>query len=84
MDVKNAFLDGYIIDKVYVQQPLSFEDNLYPNHAFKLQKALYGLKQAPKAWYERLNKFFLLKNALEEERLIPYFILRKKEKKFYL
>ena len=48
MDVKSAFLNGYIMEEVYVQQPPNFEDNLYPNHVFKLQKALYGLKQAPK------------------------------------
>ena len=49
MDVKSAFLNGFIMEEVYVQQPPSFEDNLYPNHVFKLQKALYGLKQALRA-----------------------------------
>ena len=49
MDAKSAFLNGYIINEVYVEQPSGFEDNLYPNHIFKLQKALYGLKQAPRA-----------------------------------
>ena len=49
MDVKSAFLNNYIIKEVYVQQPPSFEDNLYPNHVFKLQKALYGLEQALRA-----------------------------------
>ena len=49
MDMKSSFLNGYIVEEVYVQQPSSFEDNLYPNHVFKLQKALYGLNQALKA-----------------------------------
>ena len=44
MDVKGAFLISYIMDKVYAQQPPSFENNIYPNHVFKFQKALYGLK----------------------------------------
>ena len=44
MDVKNAFLNGYIMEEVYVQQPPNFEYNLYPNHVFKLEKVLYGLK----------------------------------------
>ena len=74
MDVKSAFLNGYIIEEVYVQQHLGFEDNVYPNHVCKLQKALYGLKQAPKAWYEHLSKFFIQK----------HFSLKKKEKRFYL
>ena len=59
MDVKSAFLNGYIEEEVYVKQSPSFEDHKYPNHVFKLNKALYGLKQAPKAWYERLSSFLL-------------------------
>ncbi|KAA0065523.1 gag-pol polyprotein [Cucumis melo var. makuwa] len=41
MDVKSAFLNGYLNEEVYVAQ-----------HVYKLNKALYGLKQAPRAWYE--------------------------------
>jgi len=59
MDVKSAFLNGYINEEVYVDQPPGFEDHQYPNHVFKLKKALYGLKQAPRKWYERLNNFLL-------------------------
>ena len=54
MDVKSAFLNGFIQKEVYVEQPPGFEDFEKPNHVYKLQKALYGLKQAPGAWYERL------------------------------
>ena len=61
MDVKNAFLNGFLNEEVYVSQPPSFEDHLYPNHVFKLKKALYGLKQAPRWWYERLSNFLLSK-----------------------
>ena len=61
MDVKSAFLNGHIMEVVYVQQPLGFEDNLYPNHVFKLQKALYGLKQTHRTWYKRLSKFLIEK-----------------------
>ena len=44
MDVKIAFLNGFIQEEVYVEQPLGFEDFEKPNHVYKLQKALYGLK----------------------------------------
>ena len=61
MDVKSAFLNGYIDEEVYVKQPPGFEDTSCPEHVFKLKKALYGLKQAPRAWYERLSSFLVSK-----------------------
>jgi len=64
MDVKSAFLNGYINELVYVEQPPSFEDDKYPNHVYKLKKALYGLKQVPRAWYERLRDFLLSKEFI--------------------
>jgi hypothetical protein len=48
MDVKSAFLNEPIKEKVYVEQPPSFKDSEYPNDVYKLSKALYGLKQAPR------------------------------------
>jgi hypothetical protein len=59
MDVKSAFLNGYISEEVYVNQPPGFENSNCPEHVFKLKKSLYSLKQAPRAWYERLNNFLL-------------------------
>ncbi|GJR41185.1 retrovirus-related pol polyprotein from transposon TNT 1-94 [Tanacetum coccineum] len=53
MDVKSAFLNGFINEEVYVAQPPGFID------FEKLKKALYGLKQAPKAWYDRLKAFLI-------------------------
>ncbi|KAK8508672.1 hypothetical protein V6N13_116185 [Hibiscus sabdariffa] len=61
MDVKSAFLNGFISEEVYVEQPPGFEDPKFSNHVFKLSKALYGLKQAPRAWYERLSTFLVEK-----------------------
>ncbi|GJX70388.1 retrovirus-related pol polyprotein from transposon TNT 1-94 [Tanacetum coccineum] len=59
MDVKMAFLNGILREKVYVSQPNRFVDQDNPNHVHKLKKALYGLKQAPRAWYDLLSKFLL-------------------------
>ncbi|GJY23126.1 retrovirus-related pol polyprotein from transposon TNT 1-94 [Tanacetum coccineum] len=59
MDVKIAFLNGFINEEMYVAQPPGFVDFEKPNHAFKLKKALSDLKQAPKAWYDRLKSFLL-------------------------
>ena len=59
MDVKSAFLNGYLHEEVYLEQPKGFIDPSFPDHVYKLKKALYGLKQAPKAWYERLTKLLI-------------------------
>ena len=44
MDVKSAFINGYIEEKVYVRQLPRFEDHTLPNHVFKIKKAMYGSK----------------------------------------
>ena len=77
MDVKSAFLNDFIMEEIYVQQPPGFEDKLYLDHVFKLQKALYGLKQAPRAWYERLSKFLIQKGFRRGKVDITLFIKEK-------
>ncbi|WVZ70630.1 hypothetical protein U9M48_019278 [Paspalum notatum var. saurae] len=59
MDVKSAFLNGFIEEEVCVRQPPGFESARFPDWVYKLRKALYGLKQAPRAWYARLKSFLL-------------------------
>ena len=59
MDVKSAFLNGLIEEKVYMDQPPGFMDYKYPNHVYRLKKALYDLKQAPRSWYDRLSRFLI-------------------------
>jgi hypothetical protein len=59
IDVKSAFLNGPIKKEVYVEQPLDFEDEEFPNHVYKFHKALYGFKQAPRTWYECLRDFLI-------------------------
>ncbi|WVZ84823.1 hypothetical protein U9M48_031810 [Paspalum notatum var. saurae] len=61
MDVKSAFLNGYINELVYVEQPPGFEDPSNPDHVYRLSKAPYGLKQASRAWYARLRDFLIEK-----------------------
>nr|GEV24455.1 copia protein [Tanacetum cinerariifolium] len=56
MDVKSAFLNGFINEEVYVAQPPRFIDFEKPNHVYKLKKSLYGLKQAPKACRIQTNE----------------------------
>jgi hypothetical protein len=55
MDVKSAFLNGFLEEEVYVKQPPGFESAEFPHRVYRLREALYGLKQAPRAWYGRLR-----------------------------
>ena len=81
MDVKSAFLNGYINEEVYVEQPPGFEDDKKPNHVYKLKKALYGLKKAPRAWYERLRDFLLSKGFMMD-KVTPLFSPRRLAKTY--
>ena len=81
MDVKSAFLNGFLNEKVYVEQPPGFENPHFPNHVFKLSKALYGLKQALRAWYERLSKF-LLENGFSRGNVDTTLFIKVKELTF--
>ncbi|GJY04347.1 retrovirus-related pol polyprotein from transposon TNT 1-94 [Tanacetum coccineum] len=64
MDVKSAFLNGFINKEVYVAQPPDFIDFEKPNYVYKLKKVLYGLKQAPKA---KRSMKMILKKEMEFE-----------------
>ncbi|KAK0572540.1 hypothetical protein LWI29_033180 [Acer saccharum] len=64
IDVNSAFLNGFLQEEVFVEQPKGFVDAYHPNHVYRLKKALYGLKQAPRAWYKRLTQFLVDNNYL--------------------
>nr|GFB13566.1 ribonuclease H-like domain-containing protein [Tanacetum cinerariifolium] len=51
LDVKNAFLNGYLSETIRMQQPLGFRNSQHPDYVCVLQRSLYGLKQAPRAWF---------------------------------
>ena len=56
---KIAFLNGYLNEEVFVEQPKGFEDPHFPDHVLRLKKALYALKQALRIWYDRLTHYLL-------------------------
>ncbi|GJX71935.1 retrovirus-related pol polyprotein from transposon TNT 1-94 [Tanacetum coccineum] len=49
MDVKMAFLNGPLVEEVYVVESDGFVDPDHPEKVYRLRKALYGLKQALRA-----------------------------------
>jgi len=51
LDVKSAFLNGFLQEEIYVEQPEGFVAEGQEDKVYLLKKALYGLKQAPRAWY---------------------------------
>ncbi|KAL8089642.1 hypothetical protein AgCh_039213 [Apium graveolens] len=56
LDVKSAFLNGILLEEVYVSQPEGFEKKGEEHKVYRLFKALYGLRQAPRAWNTRLDE----------------------------
>ncbi|GJU03496.1 retrotransposon protein, putative, ty1-copia subclass [Tanacetum coccineum] len=50
MDVKAAFLNGYLSKQVYMEQPEGFLNPKYPKSVCKLKRFIYGLKQASRQW----------------------------------
>lgn len=58
LDVKLAFLQGELLEEVYVDQPKGYELENAENKVYKLHKALYGLKQSPRAWFSKIDSYF--------------------------
>ncbi|GJU94803.1 retrotransposon protein, putative, ty1-copia subclass [Tanacetum coccineum] len=56
MDVKTAFLNGYLNEDIYMVQPEGFVDPNHPRKVCKLQRSIYGLKQASRSWNKRFDE----------------------------
>ncbi|KAG8481669.1 hypothetical protein CXB51_026598 [Gossypium anomalum] len=78
LDVKSAFLNGFLEEEIYIDQPQGFVVSGKEQMVYKLKKALYGLKQAPRAWYTRIDSYLL---SLGFERSIsePTLYVKKKQ-----
>lgn len=77
LDVKNAFLHGFLKEEVFMEQPPGFINEDLPNHVCKLNRSLYGLKQAPRAWFDRLSQCLLHLGFFCGKADSSLFILRK-------
>ena len=69
MDVKTAFLNGNLLEDVYMTQPEGFVTPGNADKVCKLQRSIYGLKQASRSWNlcfdSAIKKFGFIKNEDE-------------------
>ncbi|GJR43970.1 zinc finger, CCHC-type containing protein [Tanacetum coccineum] len=56
MDVKTAFLNGYLDEDIYMVQPEGFVDPNHHRKVCKLQRSIYCLKQASRSWNKRFDE----------------------------
>ena len=62
MDVKTAFLNGFLKEELYMMQPEGFVDPKGANKVCKLQRSIYGLVQASRSWnihFDELIKAYI-------------------------
>jgi hypothetical protein len=54
MDVKTAFLHGWLDEEIFMRPPPGFR--IPKGKVLRLKKSLYGLKQSPRQWYAKLRQ----------------------------
>ena len=68
MDVKTAFLNGYIEEDIFMEQPEGYESE-ESSKVCKFHRSIYGLKQASKSWNhhfdEAIRSYDFIKNEDE-------------------
>nr|GEW62927.1 retrotransposon protein, putative, Ty1-copia subclass [Tanacetum cinerariifolium] len=55
MDVKTAFLNGYLNEEVYMEQPEGFVNQKFLNQVCKLKHSIYGLKKTSRKCNKRFD-----------------------------
>ena len=56
MDVRIAFLNGDLVEDVYMSQPISFEEVGKEHMVCKLHKSIFGLKKGSRQWYLKFDE----------------------------
>ncbi|CAI7924193.1 unnamed protein product [Closterium sp. NIES-54] len=77
MDITTSFLNGIILEELYMLQPEGLDDG--SGRVCRLKKAIYGLKQAPRAWYHKLEETLLAGGFKKSECDHSLFVLQEKE-----
>ena len=69
MDVKTAFLNGFLKEELYMMQPEGFVNPKGANKLCKLQRSIYGLVQASRSWnicFDKVIKVYGLYRLMEK------------------
>jgi hypothetical protein len=56
MDVKMEFINGDLLENIYMTQPKGFAMKRKECMRCHLRKSIYGLKQASRQWYLKFNE----------------------------
>ena len=75
MDVKIAFLNGYLDESIYMMQPEGFIVEGQEQKVCKLLRSIYGLKQASRSWNLRFDetiKTFSFEQNVDEPCVYKY------------
>ncbi|KAL0378534.1 UNVERIFIED_CONTAM: Retrovirus-related Pol polyprotein from transposon RE1 [Sesamum radiatum] len=59
MDVKTAFLNGFVEEEIFMDQPEGFTAVGEEQKVYHLQRSIYGLKQASQRWNTRFDEVIL-------------------------
>ena len=78
MDVKTAFLNGELKEKIYTRQPPGYVVQGKETYVCLLYKSLYGLKQSARCWNEELDSQ-LKKMGFSQSAFDPCIYVRSKE-----
>ena len=65
MDVRIAFLNGDLVEDVYMSQPISFLEVGKEHMVCKLHKSIFGLKKGSRQWYLKFDEV-VIANGFKE------------------
>ncbi|KAL0379253.1 UNVERIFIED_CONTAM: Retrovirus-related Pol polyprotein from transposon TNT 1-94 [Sesamum radiatum] len=70
MNVKTAFLNSELEEKVYMKQPKGLPFSNGEHLVYKLKKSIYGLKEASRQWYLKfhdvISSFGFIENIMDQ------------------
>src|SRR4051794_33835835 len=78
MDVKTAFLNGYLKEELYMMQPEGFVDPKGANKVCKLQRSISVLVQASRSWNIRFDSVIKAYGLQNKDTSVTFWAERKK------